>query len=329
MIITQTPLRISFAGGGTDMPNYFREHGATVINCAIDKYVYVIIKRRYDDAIYINYSKKEIVDSVDAIHHELVREAMRIAGIDSGVEITTLADIPSEGSGLGSSSSVTVGLLNAFHLFQGNQMTAETLARQACEIELERLKKPMGWQDAYIAAYGGLREFRFGPSDAVESEAIELAREARLDLQRRLMMFFTGMIRQASPILQEQRDGIAKTRAELDSLSALADELAQDLRRGNIGALGTTLRKSWEAKRKLAHGVTNPTIDAMIGAALDAGAEGAKICGAGGGGFALIVCPPERQAAVRHALKNYRELPVRISHSGSRAVFNIHEEPWG
>lgn len=329
MIITQTPLRISFAGGGTDLPEYFRAHGGRVVNCAIDKYVYVIVKRRYDEAIYINYSKKEIVQAVDEIRHELVREALRIAGIDGGVEITTLADIPSEGSGLGSSSSVTVGLLNAFHLFQGNQMTAETLARQACIIELERLKKPMGWQDAYIAAYGGLREFCFGPGDAVTTEAIELSREARLDLQRRLMMFFTGITREATPILKEQREAIGARRTELGTLKELAENLAGALRQGRIAALGENLRQGWEAKRKLAQGISSSTLEGMIEAALRAGAEGAKICGAGGGGFVLVVCPPERQRAVRAALAAYRELPVRIARAGSRAVFNIHEEPWG
>ena len=162
MIITQTPFRISFVGGGTDFPDFFRKHGGAVLSSAIDKYVYVIVqKRHFDDLIYVNYSKKEIADHVDKVEHELVREAMKKAGVLKGVEITTVADIPIAGTGLGSSSSVTVGLLNALYLFRGIQKSTEELARQACEIEIERCKKPIGIQDQYIAAYGGLKRLNF------------------------------------------------------------------------------------------------------------------------------------------------------------------------
>ena len=167
MIITQTPLRIGLLGGGTDLPGYYREHGGRVLNCAIDKYIYVIVKQRFDDDIYVNYSKKEIVSRVEDLEHELVREAMRMTGVAGGVEITTLADIPSAGSGLGSSSAVTVGLLHALSAYQGRQMTAEELAEQACAIEIERCGKPIGKQDQYIAALGGIRDIRFGPGDEV------------------------------------------------------------------------------------------------------------------------------------------------------------------
>ena len=170
MIITQTPLRIGLLGGGTDLPDYYREHGGRVLNCAIDKYIYVIVKQRFDDDIYVNYSKKEIVSRVDDLEHELVREAMLMTGVTRGVEITTLADIPSAGSGLGSSSAVTVGLLHALFAYQGRQVSAEELAERACTIEIERCGKPIGKQDQYIAAFGGIRDIRFGPGEEVVAD---------------------------------------------------------------------------------------------------------------------------------------------------------------
>ena len=185
MIITQTPLRIGLLGGGTDLPDYYREHGGRVLNCAIDKYIYVIVKQRFDDEIYVNYSKKEIVSRVEDLEHELVREAMWMTGVTNGVEITTLADIPSAGgSGLGSSSAVTVGLLHALFAYRGRQVTAEELADRACIIEIDRCGKPIGKQDQYIAAYGGIRDIRFGPGDQVVAEELELPAAGRRDLQR-------------------------------------------------------------------------------------------------------------------------------------------------
>src|SRR5438034_1297175 len=170
VIITQTPLRVGLVGGGTDLPGYYREHGGRVLNAAIDKYVYVIVKQRFDDDVYVNYSTKEIVSRVEDLQHELVREAMHMAGVRGGVEITTLADIPSAGSGLGSSSSVTVGLLHALFAYTGRQLPAAELAEQACTIEIERCGKPIGKQDQYIAALGGIRDLRFGPGDGVTAE---------------------------------------------------------------------------------------------------------------------------------------------------------------
>src|SRR6478752_8697879 len=189
VIITQTPLRVGLVGGGTDLPGYYREHGGRVLNAAIDKYVYVIVKQRFDDDVYVNYSTKEIVSRVEDLQHELVREAMHMAGVRGGVEITTLADIPSAGSGLGSSSSVTVGLLHALFAYRGRQVTAEELADRACAIEIDRCGKPIGKQDQYIAAYGGIRDIRFGPGDQVLAEELELPSAGRRDLQRNIMLF--------------------------------------------------------------------------------------------------------------------------------------------
>src|SRR5579859_3457708 len=193
MIISQTPLRVSLAGGGTDLPAYCDKSEGRVLSAAIDKYIHVIVQERFDDQIHVNYAKrKEVVDSVDRVQHPLAREAMRVAGMRGGFEVTTLADIPSEGSGLGSSSSLTVGYLNAFHSFMGRQVDAGTLARQACEIEISRLKKPIGRQDQYIAAYGGVRFFRFRKGGQVAVEDVDVDVKTLRRLENGLLLYFTG-----------------------------------------------------------------------------------------------------------------------------------------
>ena len=329
MIISQTPLRIGLLGGGTDLPGYYREHGGRVLNCAIDKYVYVIVKQRFDDDIYVNYSKKEIVSRVDDLEHELVREAMHMAGVVNGVEITTLADIPSGGgSGLGSSSAVTVGLLQALFAYQGRQVSAEELAERACTIEIERCRKPIGKQDQYIAALGGIRDIRFGPGDEVVAQELGLSAVGRRALQQQIMLFYTGVTRSADSILVEQRANIESTRPQLDLLRDLAGFAAGRLRNGDVDAIGPAMRESWEAKRKLATGVSNDEVDAAVTRALDAGASGAKLTGAGGGGFLLVICPMERQRAVRENLAGMRELPIKLDHLGSRVVLNVLRDIW-
>jgi D-glycero-alpha-D-manno-heptose-7-phosphate kinase len=330
MIITQTPLRIGLLGGGTDLPDYYREHGGRVLNCAIDKYIYVIVKQRFDDDIYVNYSKKEIVSCVDDLEHELVREAMRMTGVTSGVEITTLADIPSSGgSGLGSSSAVTVGLLHALFAYGGRQVTAEELAQRACTIEIDHCGKPIGKQDQYIAALGGIRDIRFGPGEEVTADEIGISTAERRALQQQLMLFYTGITRSADSILSEQTANIKTTRPQLDTLRDLAGFAANRLRTGDVGAIGAAMRESWEAKRKLASGVSSQQIDAAVTRALDAGASGAKLTGAGGGGFLLVVCPMERQQAVRQSLVDMRELPISLDRLGSRVVLNVLRDIWG
>jgi D-glycero-alpha-D-manno-heptose-7-phosphate kinase len=328
MIITQTPLRIGLLGGGTDLPSYYRENGGRVLNCALDKYVYVIVKQRFDDDIYVNYSKKEIVRRVEDLEHELVREAMQMAGVTSGVEITTLADIPSAGSGLGSSSAVTVGLLHALFAYRGQQMSAGELAERACTIEIERCRKPIGKQDQYIAALGGIRDLRFGPGDEVVAEEVRLSPAERRALQHQIMLFYTGITRSADPILAEQNANVEATRPQLDLLRDLAGFAVERLRDGDVDAIGPALRESWEAKRKLASGVSNARIDRSVTLALDAGASGAKLTGAGGGGFLLVICPIERQRAVRESLAHMQELPVKLDHLGSRVVLNMLRDIW-
>ncbi|MDZ7331717.1 MAG: GHMP kinase [candidate division KSB1 bacterium] len=328
MIISQTPLRISLAGGGTDLASFYRQEEGWVISSAIDKYVFVIVKERFDDKIYINYSRKEIVDSVDQIEHDLVREAMRKTRVDHGVEITTLADIPSTGSGLGSSSSVTVGLLNALYAYQGELVTAERLAREACEIEIDILGKPIGKQDQYIAAYGGIRFFRFMPNEEVIVEKVDLENSMRRRFGANLLLFFTGKTRSADAILSEQR---ANTNSKMELLRGIKQQAAQiraAIETRQFDEVGKILAQSWQLKKGLASQISNGDIDKMYAEAINAGALGGKISGAGGGGFLLLYCPREKQNQVREALKDYREFPFFLEKYGSKIIFNMGRYEW-
>ena len=328
MIITETPLRISLAGGGTDLPDYYMRRDGYVVSTAIDKYVYVIAKERFDDKIYLTYGhSKEIVDEVGAIQHELVREAMRKAGIERGIEVSMQADIPSEGSGLGSSSSVTVGLLNAFYQFQGVQVMAEQLAREACEIEIDICKKPIGKQDQYIAAYGGLRGLHFHGT-GVGVERLPIAEATTRRLSERLLLFYTNTTRSSSNILTEQRARILETDVALKDIGDMAAEVRAALAAGRLDEIGALLDRNWQRKKTLASGVSNRAIDDMYARARGAGALGGKVAGAGGGGFLLVYCPLERQADVRAALADSRELPFTFDRMGSRVIFNHRRDPW-
>ena len=328
MIITQTPLRIGLLGGGTDLPDYYRVHGGRVLNCALDKYIYVIVKQRFDDEIYVNYSKKEVVSRVDDLQHELVREAMKMTGVSNGVEITTLADIPSTGSGLGSSSAVTVGLLHALFAYQGRQVSGEELAERACSIEIDLCGKPIGRQDQYIAALGGIRDIRFGPGEDVVAEQVALPAEQWRAFQQQILLFYTGITRNADVILAEQSANIETTRRQLDLLRDLAGLGLDSLRRADLDAVGAAVRQGWEVKRKLASGISSDRIDGAVARALDAGATGAKLTGAGGGGFLLAICPLEYQGAVRKSLTDMQELPVRLDRLGSRVILNVTRDIW-
>ncbi|HTZ09895.1 MAG TPA: galactokinase [Acidimicrobiales bacterium] len=328
MIVTQTPLRIGLVGGGTDLPGYYRHHGGRVLNCTVDKYVYVIVKERFDGDIYVNYSKKEIVSKVADLEHELVRETMRSAGVEGGVEITTLADIPSSGSGLGSSSSVTVGLLHALFAYQGRQVSAEVLAEEACAIEIERCGKPIGRQDQYVAALGGIRDLRFGPGDAVVADEVSLAPAQRRAFQEQIMLFYTGITRSANAILQEQSAAMEDRLHEMHALRDLAAEAVAHLVAGDLEGLGAAINESWLVKRKLASGVSTTEIDFAIERALSAGASGAKVTGAGGGGFLFVICPLEHQGAVRRSLAEMPELPVKLDRFGSRVLLNVSRDIW-
>ena len=324
MIITQTPLRISFFGGGTDFEDYYRLNGhGAVLSTAIDKYIHVIIKKRFDDKIYLNYSRKEIVDRVDQIKHDLVREAMRKTGIKKGVEITTLADVPSEGSGLGSSSSVTVGLLNAFYLYRAQSQPAVRLAEEACEIEIDILKRPMGKQDQYAAAFGNLNLIKFNSDDTVNLQHLLVDEGIKRSLEANLMLIYTGITRKSDEILSQQKENIKDRISVLNELRDMVGEGKEYLLKGKLDEFGKLLHQGWELKKKLAERINNSRIEEIYQTARRAGALGGKISGAGGGGFLLLYCPFERQNRLRKALGNLKELSFHFEREGTKAIFNV------
>ncbi|MBI3564504.1 MAG: GHMP kinase [Elusimicrobia bacterium] len=329
MIISQTPLRVSLAGGGTDLPGYCGKTEGRVLSTAIDKYIHVIVQERFDDQIHVNYAKrKEAVSSVDEVQHPLAREAMRVAGMTNGFEVTTLADIPSEGSGLGSSSTLTVGYLNAFHAFMGRQVDAETLARQACEIEIERLKKPIGRQDQYIAAYGGLRFLRFGKGGKVAVEGVKASTKTLRELENGLLLYFSGKTRSGDALLAEQGKRMGANRKSLDAIRALADGARAALEAGDADGIGRALDENWRLKRGLAAGVSDRDIDAFYAQAQRHGALGGKVTGAGGGGFFVLYAPELKRAELRAALKGHREMPIALEPDGSKIIFNQKRRIW-
>jgi len=322
LIIIQTPLRISFFGGGTDFSSFFMEEGGCVLSSAIDKYIFVTIKERFDNKLRIGYTQTEIADQIDQIHHELIREALRLTGIKCGIEITTMGDIPSEGSGLGSSSTVVVGALHAMYAYLGEIVSAERLAREACTIEIEILKKPIGIQDQYIAAYGGLRYFEFLPSGEVNAERLKISAESQRVLNNNFLLFFTGVSRSSSSILSEQTRNIKDRRAELREIKQMARQARHDMEQGNLDNLGELMHQSWELKKRLAGTISNERIDTMYETARRAGAIGGKLTGAGGGGFLLLYVPYECQNEVRTALSGLQELPFRLEADGTKVIFN-------
>ena len=322
MIIVQTPLRISFFGGGTDFREFYSEEGGCVLSAAIDKYIFVTIKKRFDDWLRIGYTRTEMVEAVDQVEHELIREALRKTGIARGVELTTMGDIPSAGSGLGSSSTVTVGALHAMYTYLGEIVPVDRLAREACEIEVDILGKPIGIQDQYIAAYGGLRFMEFKSGAQVACEKLALAPEVCRRLNMNLLLFFTGATRQAASILDEQQRNIKVRLGVLREMKGMAYAARAELEAGDLDAFGRLLHGTWMLKKQLAGGISNSTIEAMYEAARHAGAMGGKITGAGGGGFLLLYCPQEKQDCVRAALHNLQELPFQIEQDGTKVIFN-------
>ena len=322
MIIVQTPLRISFFGGGTDFPSFFMEEGGCVLTSAIDKYIFVSVKERFDEKLRVGYTQTEMVDCIDDIQHELIRESLRMTGIRSSLEVTTMGDIPSEGSGLGSSSTVTVGALHAMYTYLGEMVSAETLAREACRIEMDVLKKPIGIQDQFIAAYGNLRYFEFLPDGQVKTEKVKLDPESRRAFNDRFLLFFTGVSRRADTILKEQKENIKERIAILREIKQMVHEARRVLDGGDFDTFGRLLHESWKLKKSLAGSITNGAIDDLYELARRNGAIGGKITGAGGGGFLLLYVPYEKQLSVRNALCGLRELPFRLESDGSKVIFN-------
>lgn len=322
MIIVQTPLRISLFGGGTDFRPFYQVEGGAVLTTAIDKYIFITIKNRFDKKLRIGYTRTEVVDRIDEIQHELIREALRKTGITEAIEVTTIGDIPEAGSGLGSSSTVTVGALHAMYTYLGKIVPAEQLAREACEIEIEVLGKPIGIQDQYIAAYGGLRFIEFQPNGEVLTERLKLTPALLRKLNESLLLFFTGITRKSSSILKEQKTNIHQSISSLRELKRMAYLAREELENGNLNIIGEMLHESWNLKKELASSISNGHIDEIYQAARRAGAIGGKITGAGGGGFMLLFCPHEKQDAVREAMSDLQELPFALEWDGSKVIFN-------
>lgn len=324
MIISRTPLRMSFAGGGSDMPAFYRRHGGAVLSTAVDKYVYVNINRKFDGGIRLAYSKTEEVESVDQIEHRLFRATFECLGMKGGVEITTIADIPSRGTGLGSSSAFTVGLLNAVSAYLGRHISAEDLGRLSCEIEIDRCGEPIGKQDQYAAAFGGLNLVEFKADDSVLVTPVIMPADARRTLEDRIIVFYTGITRSASHILKQQSEAVATDRAKRGTLVRmveLAYRMRDELQAGNLDAFGSILDDNWTLKKTLTGGVSTDEIDAWYGLGRKAGALGGKILGAGAGGFLMFYAPRERHPAIERALGTLRRSNFRFDPLGSRIIF--------
>lgn len=328
LVVTRTPLRVSFAGGGTDLPSFYeREYGA-VLSTTIDKYLYVTVKRHgglFNEAFRLNYSQTEQVAQLDEIKNNIARECLRLLQIEPPVYISTVADLP-EFSGLGSSSSFAVGLLNALHAFRGERVSAGGLAEEASHVEISVLQRPIGKQDHYAAAFGGLNFFRFQADGGVTVEPQRIASNAVERLFEHLMMFWTGIRRDATVILSEQQ---RNTPQKLDLLQAMREhaQQLQGLLRNGFDPLefGRIMDQSWQLKRGLASTITNPRIDAWYEQAKSIGAVGGKLCGAGGGGFLLFVMPPARRAAVQQALRELTEVSIRYEAQGARVLLPFVE----
>jgi D-glycero-alpha-D-manno-heptose-7-phosphate kinase len=331
MIISRTPLRISFVGGGSDLPAFYKQEAGAVVSTSMNKYIYITVNSKFDDKIRVSYSRTEIVDHVDKLQHELIREALKMVRIDKGIEITSISDIPSQGTGLGSSSVYTVGLLNALYAYRNYFAGAERLAREACLIEIERCGKPIGKQDQYIAAYGGLQFIRFNPDGSVFVDPVVCAPEARRQLQQGLLMLYTGLVRKADEILGEQSHNTqtdGEKRASLRHMVGLAEQLRETLLCNDLEGFGEIMHAGWMEKRKLARGISKPCIDEWYERARAHGAIGGKILGAGGGGFLLLYAPPERHAEICEVLPELRPIDFRFSPQGSKLIY-VEEDGYG
>jgi len=328
MIITRTPFRLTLGGGGTDLPSFYGDHGGFILAAAIDKYMFLNVNTPIvDDKIRVRYTGSEMVDHVDDVKHTLAREALKYFGVTSGIEIVSIADIPA-GTGLGSSSSYLVGLLNALHTLLQDQATPQKLAEEACRIELEVLRKPIGKQDQYMAAFGGLTTLDIDPGGNVSVKRLDLDMDLVESLEHNILMFYTHEMRDATTILKKQ-DAAARTkdRTVVRSLREIKDiglEISDAISKGNLRRFGELLDVHWESKKRLSEGISNPQIDAWYELAKQNGAVGGKISGAGGGGFLMLYCE-ENKARLREVMRaaGLRELKFRFDFEGSKVVFDV------
>lgn len=321
MIISQTPYRVSFAGGGTDLPAFYRQEYGAVLSVAIDKHMYVTVSPRFDPSTRVAYTRVEIANDIAQLQHELVREALKLTGLGRHLEITTVGDVPA-GAGMGSSSSLTVGVLLALAAYKGQIVSSKNVAEQACRIEIDALGKPIGKQDQYAAAFGGLNYIRFNPDGGVDVEPVPATPETMQELSKRTLLLYTEQQRDANTILKRQSEG---TKDRMPVLRAMRD-LAHEMRvaiggGGGLDEFARLLHEGWLLKRSLGFGISMDSVDAWYEQARKLGAQGGKLLGAGGGGFLLLIAPPERHGMIRDALGHPRELTFGIDRRGGRIIF--------
>ncbi len=324
MIISRTPLRISFVGGGSDIASYYKHGTGAVVSTAINKYIYIMVEKQFDGRIIVQYSKTEIVKHVADIQNNLVREAMKMTGIDGGIHMTSISDVPAEGTGLGSSSAYVVGLLNAFYAYQGKYVSAQRLASQASKIEIEILKKPIGKQDQYIAAYGGLQYIQFYPDDTVSIDPIICLPVTKKKLEERLLLLYTRLTRSTDQILARQSKNMEieiNKRNTMSSMVQLARLMREGLRHNVIRTFGSSLDKNWNLKKTMTDTITTKQIDQWYTRAKKYGALGGKILGAGGGGFMLLYAEPQLHDKIKKAFRELIPLDFKFEPQGSKIVF--------
>lgn len=324
MIITRTPLRISFSGGGSDLPSFYRKHGGCTVSTTIDKYIYLTVQDSFTPGIStIKYSKVESFESVDEINHPIFRECMLRFDTNS-LEMSSMADIPA-GTGLGSSSSFTVGLINLMSRYKNLDYSKELLAQHACDLEINKLGEPIGKQDQYAAAYGGLNYYKFNQDDTVDIIPVNLSAEKTEKLNDNLILMYTGITRSASEILVKQDSNIERSKdagKNLLEMCDLTDNLFKDLEKGRISAMGEILDKGWNLKKSLAEGISSGEIDRAYKTAVDAGAEGGKLLGAGGGGFLLFYADKEFHNDIEKSLPGYWKTPFKFDNTGSITIYD-------
>jgi D-glycero-alpha-D-manno-heptose-7-phosphate kinase len=324
MIVSCAPFRVSFAGGGSDIASFYRKRRGAVLSCAIAKYSFVVVHPYFNASKYhLKYARTELIDRIDDIAHPLLREALRMQNIDPGVEIVSVADIPS-GTGLGSSSSFSVALLNALYAHRRIFVPKEALASEACMLEIERLGEPIGKQDQYAAAYGGINLIEFEQHGGVTVQPLLLETATISELESNLLLFFTGGQRDARAVLSHQVTAIEEDPRTVDRIQGMVDlsyEMRDLLLAGDLDAFGRALHRGWEMKRGITSKISNTTIDDLYARARDAGAIGGKLAGAGGGGFLLLYCPKPAQPCLREALSALQNLEFRFDWGGARIAF--------
>ena len=331
MLISRTPVRASFCGGGTDLAAFYQNHpdGGAVTSLAMARYLYVTVNPRFDNSIRISYSSMEFVDDINEIQHELVREAMKSTGVTHGIEITTIADIPSRGTGLGSSSAVTIGLLNALSSLAGNPISSEELAKEACRIEIDVLGQPIGKQDQYASALGGVNTIGFLPDGSVSVDPLILSDDTKQRIENEFLLVYTGLTRSANSVLSKQKKLTAEKMDELSTLRIQAFQVRSALEGGRLEEVGRLLEESWQIKRNLVDGITGELLDNLHEQLIDAGATGAKLLGAGGGGFFLVHGDAGIKKRLENSLSsNHKILPLLIDSQGSTIIHDDGKR-WG